>query len=384
VLAINPTYIGIVTVLWKKQFLPTLEDIKNKEVKNLAKRLKGRSDKETLTNILEWQERNIARWTDRWIMFFLLFLLYIISICLIPLLPINPFIKYVVVILLVIVGFFDLILLASYMLLLFGYLILLVLLVISINPLKIQEIFPIPNLILFSIAFGAFLSLLVYLGLKYNYFKSRNPEYKGILKDIFKISLPIEKILKYRLAICRDYAKLTAALVFNMYPNSKVYFFTIPRHVASAVKIGNNYYIIDQMLPILTKDGWLKKWNKKDADVYISEVKRDSSGKLVIDFKKLEKVVLTDSKMTMNLDKLTEEVAKMLKIAQIWQKKKPDAEIPLKNFATYYENGGIVRYSLARGIKNKLESELCGNVDNISKIEISRDKKDLILRVYMK
>ena len=41
----------------KKQFCPTTEDLENEELAKLAKRLKGNSEKETLTNILEWQEK---------------------------------------------------------------------------------------------------------------------------------------------------------------------------------------------------------------------------------------------------------------------------------------------------------------------------------------
>ncbi|MCK4733410.1 MAG: hypothetical protein KAT65_13240, partial [Methanophagales archaeon] len=40
----------------KKQFLPTDADIRNEDLKKLAKRLEGKSEKETLTNILEWQD----------------------------------------------------------------------------------------------------------------------------------------------------------------------------------------------------------------------------------------------------------------------------------------------------------------------------------------
>jgi|GEM_PF-6462475 len=38
------------------QFLPSPEDIENDELRKLAGRLKGGSDRETLTNILEWQD----------------------------------------------------------------------------------------------------------------------------------------------------------------------------------------------------------------------------------------------------------------------------------------------------------------------------------------
>ncbi|MFN3384248.1 MAG: transglutaminase-like domain-containing protein [Archaeoglobaceae archaeon] len=44
---------------------PRKEDINNEDIKNLAMRLKGRSDSETLNNVLEWQEKNIVYWSER-------------------------------------------------------------------------------------------------------------------------------------------------------------------------------------------------------------------------------------------------------------------------------------------------------------------------------
>jgi hypothetical protein len=45
---------------------PTSDEIENNKVKSLANRLKAGSYKETLTNILEWQDRNIKFWIERW------------------------------------------------------------------------------------------------------------------------------------------------------------------------------------------------------------------------------------------------------------------------------------------------------------------------------
>ena len=43
-----------------------MEEIENSEIKQLANRLKAVSDKETLTNVLEWQDRNIVFWFERY------------------------------------------------------------------------------------------------------------------------------------------------------------------------------------------------------------------------------------------------------------------------------------------------------------------------------
>ena len=85
----------------------------------------------------------------------------------------------------------------------------------------------------------------------------------------------------------------------------------------------------------------------------------------------------------MDADKLAAGVAEMLKIKQISQKERLDFETSLKNYVIYYEEDDITKHSLMRAIKNKLESELCSNMDKISRIEINQEKSDLILKVYL-
>jgi len=344
----------------KKQSCPTVEDIENKELGKLAKRLKGDSDKETLTNILEWQDRNIQYWKEREILEFIL------------------------------AGFIALVMIIYVLLLSYPVIYL-------ISSVKNPAIFgDLSSASLNGVLFGAAILSLAYLMMSYYPIFRAEPlivRIKKILrmmKDTFQLSLPVNKILDYRMAICRDYAKLTAALLFNLYPNAKIYFFNffnffkIQRHVATAIKIDGKYYILDQQLPVLTIDGWLIRWNRRDADVYASELIRNSEGKLVgVDFKYPKKVFLHSGKVA-DADKLAAEVAEMLKIKQISQKEKPDYETLLKNYAIYYEDDDITKRSLMKAIKNKLESELCSNMDKISKIEINQDKSDLIVKVYLR
>jgi predicted transglutaminase-like protease len=68
-----------------RQFLPSKEDLECEDTKELSKRLMGDSYKETLTNIVEWQEKNIQYWHERADMFLLLYLLSSVSLCFIPL-----------------------------------------------------------------------------------------------------------------------------------------------------------------------------------------------------------------------------------------------------------------------------------------------------------
>lgn len=365
----------------KKQFLPSLEDIKNEELKELANKLKADSNEEKLTNILEWEDRNIVGWDDRMYMFFILYILLILSSYF---LPIDPFSKSLFILFLILMGLVNFTIVLSNYLLLISFIIVLFSWIFLVNPTKAQEIFPVHYFVLLSILFGVFIGLIVYLLLKYRGIKYQNPEFR--ISDTFELTLPVNKIIKYKLAICRDYAKLTATLLFQDL-NSKVYFFLIPGHVAVAVKIKNEYYILDQKLPVLTKDSWLKSWNRKDASVYVSELVRNSKGELIdVNFKKHENVDLSDSsRKDVNTAELTENVSKILGISQISHEEMSIFKLILKNCAVYYEDDAIVKYSLIRAIKNKLENDFCNNKTKISKIKINQDDKDnknLILEVF--
>jgi len=368
----------------EKQFLPTSEDMENEELKSLANRLKGDSNKETLTNILEWEERNVIGWADRMYMFIIFYILLFLSTLF---LPINLFMKYLFVIFLILMVLINFTLVLSYYLPFIGFIIVLFSWVYVANPIVAQNMLPVHSFVSLSILFGAFIGLIVYLLLRYQDVKYLIPEFR--IRDMFELTLPANKILKYKLAICRDYAKLTATLFFN-YPESKVYFFTILAHVAMAVKIKDDYYILDQKLPVLTKDSWLKRWNVKEANVYSSELVRNSTGEILdVNLKKHGKESLSDfsgkDDNPVNAAELTEKVSKVLGINQISQKEMPDFDFRLKDYAVYYEDNDIVKHSLSRAIKNKLENEFCGNVGKISKIEISQyeNKKDLSLSVYL-
>jgi len=84
-----------------------------------------------------------------------------------------------------------------------------------------------------------------------------------------------------------------------------------------------------------------------------------------------------------DVNMLTKKVAHNLGISQISNKSKPDVEIILKYFAIRYDRDEIVEFSLLRAIKNKLYSELCGNVKKITKIELFQNRSDLTLAAYV-
>lgn len=333
-----------ITSLDKMQDCPTSDDVKDEKLKNLAERLKGDSEKETLTNILEWQDRNIQGWWERWAL---------------------------VVSLVFVAAFIFFLLFKSI-------------------------------LICVSCLGAIALLTVVYLLIRYNRVFLGEKTIEKIFKFIkvvyytFRLrGLPVDKILEYKLAVCRDYAKLTAALLFNIYPDSELYFIKIPRHVAVGIKIKNKIYVIDQHLPILTRDQWLIKQDK-EAKIRNSRLIRDPRGKpMDVTFSKhvtiLRKPKADRPDPEINaekLEKLTEEIAKIFGIKQSSHKDEPKFKITLPNYAIAlcYDDDEITKYSLIRAIKNKLESEFCSNMDKISKVNISQNeqnKRDLTMVVCL-
>ncbi len=348
--------IRIRTLFDKRHFCPTPKDIENNELKKLAKRLKGDSEKENLTNILEWQDRNIQFWWERW-----------------------PFALLVVVAV------------ATFLFLLTCY---------AVGKLFHNTIYvwcliaiALIGGCLFIGAIVLIVGYLVYSCIRYKVFIREKPikekmfEFMKVVYYTFTLRLPVDKILEYKLAVCRDYAKLTASLLFNIYPDSELYFITTPAHVAVGIEIKNKIYVIDQHLPILTIDKW--KGKKKKIYIYKSKLIKDSRGKTIDVTFDMHASICRESKVDfpkINTEKLTEEIANILEIKQSSHKDEPDFKITLPNYAIYYDDDEITKYSLIRAIKNRLENEVCGNMNKISKVNISQNeqnKRDLTAAVYL-
>jgi predicted transglutaminase-like protease len=238
---------------------------------------------------------------------------------------------------------------------------------------------------------GAIVLIMVYLCIRYKIF-SREKSLKEIFKSVkefFKViydlsypSLPIDKIIKfekekYGLAVCRDYAKLTASLLFRVYQDSEVYFITILGHVAAGIKIKNKIYIIDQHLPILTINDWIIKQKKKVENIYISKLERNSEGRPInVIFNKDETISKEPKEVpktnTVNTEKLTEEIAEIFGIEPSSHINKPDLKFEIQPIN--YEDDEITKYSLIRAIKNRLERGFCDNTDKMLKVNISQNE----------
>lgn len=308
--------------------LPTQEDILDSEVLKLTQKLKGESDKETLTNILEWQDRNIGFWFERWTL---------------------PFIFLPTVFgFMVIIG------------LKFGY----------ASPVNVGTI---PLVIV-----GTALALILVYLLILKFINYRDMDWNTVIYTL-SLNPPVNKILEYRLALCRDYSRLTASLLFNLY--SELYFIRTTWHETVGVKLKDEIYVLDQHLPISTAD------NDRYANADIYSAKRDSKGIITLkQEQKMQKKLSEKEKVT---EYLTEEIAKIFNIKQYSSKDEPDIKIPLEKFVKYHYDAlvkfsydEIIKYSLMRAIKNRVKNEFYVNTDKISKIMIKQDKEDLMLEVY--
>jgi len=404
-------------------YLPTIEDINNKKIRELSERLRGKLDKETLVNILEWQNHNITYWRERayldllvrfvtlplflifvifvWVTIPLIIVLYIIFLKLFA----NPMIALVFS-LIIGISWLGVIIKANRAIkllyvILFSYPIYCILQIIILNTQEPKVILDILNVSIINwTIFGISIFVLAYLSIIYcpllRYEESLTKKVKKLMDlilDTFELSISVEKILEYRLAICRDYAKLTAAILYNIYPNNDIYFYCIPGHVACGIKINNKIYILDQKLPIFTQESWLKIWSKGNIEkmkhnltIYKMIVKNDKI--------KIEKTNNRNIKISKkeNKDIMTKEIEELLNSLiklknKNSNKNKQTLEIllpPIRGWGYYCENDEIVKYSLIRMLMKIIKNEFCENIDRISKISCIQDKKDLILKVYYK
>lgn len=343
-------------------YCPTQPEIKNNRIKKLTKRLKAGSYEETLTNILEWQEGNIKFWTERH--------------------PINTLLMYI----------YGRILLAFVLLVFCGPIIIIgILVVLNIQTIvatwliQIVLWFILNTLWLIAILASVTLTILATMILILH--SNRKFPWKKILRGLKNIvwpSISIEFLLKNKLGVCRDYAKLTACLLLNIYPNEQIYFATAPGHVATGIMIKGNLYMLDQRLPILTMDKWRIYRNARAKDKVEKFTKRSLKRSVL---KKIDIFCLPSTTGTTSFD--TKELAKrMTKLLDIREQTGVGAsllemKILLKRGATLYEDNEMVNYSLARRLKTKISGEML-ELCQVTKLEITRDRDDLTFRIIFR
>ena len=168
-------------------------------------------------------------------------------------------------------------------------------------------------------------------------------------------------------------------------PNAGIYFAKAPNHVATGISIGNELYLLDQRLPILTKDRWNDYRKPKKSD---NVEKFDSVKKTLKKFDKKTSFLQTKGKSELNtekLAKLTKRMGELLNIREQPNDKmisfnKPLA-IPWKSGAILYEENEMIDYSLARRLETKISSERI-RINQITMIEIIPQKNDLTFLIH--
>ncbi len=309
-------------------YCPTINERENSAIKQLANRLEAVSDKETLTNVLEWQDRNIVFWFERY--------------------PLSH-------ILLVSIVFFVVSLPILYFLRLWWLV-------------AVLGTIPVTTLAIMMLIF-------------YNVRKIPLKELWKVLWNVIKPNNPVNWVLEKKLCVCRDYAKLTACLLLNIYPDAEVYFAHAPSHVATGIMIEQRLYVLDKYLPVATIEKWHERWHKgKHSDRRVERVK--GYGLESVD---LNSFLSETATAELNTEKLAVEMTKLLKI------KEPtaDSEVSSLNLprwkkgAVLYEDNEIVNYSLARLLKRKICCEML-ELGQITRIGIDRNKDDLNFRVTFK
>jgi len=374
-------------------FLPKNKEVENPEVRSLAKRLKGRNDAETLTNILEWEDRNLKFWDDRWLMLPIVSVLIISFVSLLLLLEANILSIFIMLLLLCLFlvssrsgKLLEMVLIP----LLLPFFISLFVVVMAALQMRIVPSHLLVFSVFTSLSLGGSLSVLYYLGKKYKIIKQSVPEFE--IGDIFALSLPLTKILSYRLAVCRDYAKLTMALLLNLYPNGKLYFVEIPGHVAAAVKLDETIYVLDQHLPILSLKKWIQVWKnklgKRKLEPQLLMVKKNDGIKIIKTEKFRDDRSQYEANSTLSkmiLAEITNKLKREFLVKKMSVKNFEEFQLPVvKKFRMFLEDDEVIKYSLQRHVKMKIEDELCNRIQDMVDLDLQENNNGLILKVKLK
>jgi len=168
----------------------------------------------------------------------------------------------------------------------------------------------------------------------------------------------------------------------NLFPNTKLYFVTRPKHIAAAIEVNNKIYVLDQRLPIQKITTWVKiqLYRCDSLEKYaIYKIIRKENG-FDLQKEKIEKYIdknlLNEEYTKPNWDNIVEEIYTAI------DDKKPNFEFKLKNCAIWYDiNDAIIKESLYRCIKNILRKEFCGNYSKIKNIELKQKGNDIVVHL---
>jgi predicted transglutaminase-like protease len=328
-------------------FCPTSQEVDNTKIKALASRLKCDSDKESLTNILEWEDSNINFWDER----------HPFSGIVLGLLAIFP-------VLLAICWSISLLTLVF-----FGFQFLQSMLLIWTSA--------------FISSVATSLVIMTFI-LRSN---RKIPLFDGII-NAFKPSISITMLLRRdrKLGICRDYAKLTACLLLNIFPEKEIYFLHSQAHVATGIKIGEQTYMLDQHLPLLTANQWCKREFGSDVPEKIPFLFRTTQKykQNSIESLPLKSILKKSVNIQISLEEFSFRIAKLLSISRREVKEELTEKINFpkiwKGALFFALNDEVVDFSYFRWLKRKMANELV-DLTAITNIEIQKEKEDLVFQI---
>lgn len=310
----------------RQGYCPSLEERENSGIRELADRLRAGSDKETLTNVLDWQDRNMAFWFERNPLSLAITSTLVVLVITSPFLILNAQILY-------------------------GYFAVLVSIIVTLS------------------------SAAVYMIHSY-----RKLPLKELL-NIFPLNVSIGSILENRVGVCRDYAKLTACLLFSIYPEREVYFVHGTSHVAAGMMVEKKLYVLDKHLPLTTFDKWHERWHKGEySEKTIEKVKG-----ICLESVNLKALLSDTNSAPLDTDRLTGEMIRLLNV----QGSTDDAKraslriMQWKKGAILYEDDEIVNYSLARQLETKISGQML-DASQLTGIKISREEDDIVFQVWFK
>jgi predicted transglutaminase-like protease len=202
------------------------------------------------------------------------------------------------------------------------------------------------------------------------------------VQHVFDRSISIDFLFKRKLAVCRDYAKLSAAILFNIFREKDVYFVYARQHVSTGIIVENKLYILDKYLPITTFSKWNGKWNKGKFSK--KKVERAKGG-CMFSVDDPDSILPKTSQSKLDLDKLSSRLEQTLGIPNSRDNSKVNSIeiLELKKGAKLYEDDEIVNYSIARRLETIISRERLDK-NQIVHIEIKRSKDDLIFLAHLK
>jgi predicted transglutaminase-like protease len=307
-------------------YCPNLMERKNNKIAELANILKADSEKETLANIAEWQNNNVVYWFER----------------------------SMSSVLVVFVIFFA-------------------------GSLSLGFLLRLCWLRWLGTILGAISATLIGMTIlmiaNYRKISLRH------LCNVFKDSNPIDFLVEKKLAVCRDYAKLAACLLFNIYPEKEIYFVYATRHVATGIMVGEKLYILDKFLPVARFDEWHKLWHK----CKFSDKKVEKAKDIYMESVPLNSLLPKTNSSELDKDKLAYELERLLSIQRSKDNsnKNPLEILHWKNGAILYKDDEIVNYSIAQRLRKIISNEIL-DINRVAKLRIGLNKNDLIFQIELK